>query len=379
MAAGPILVLNSGSSSLKTAVFPSQAGDQPLLTASASGIGLPEGGRLRVFDQGGQLLSEDEHSCANPAEALGEIAAVLRRHGQEPGSVAHRVVHGGMHLVQHQRITPEVLRHLEEAVHFAPLHVPGAVALIRRAEELFPDAAQFACFDTAFHQTMPEENYRLPVPEKYAEQGVRRYGFHGLSYESIVRALGREGQVPARLVVAHLGGGSSLCAIRDGRSVATTMGLTPTGGIPSATRTGDLDPGVVLYLLRAGGVTVDALETLVNQGSGLAAISGGSGDMQALEKAAAEEGAEAARAQLAIAIFADAVARTVASYAVVLGGVDLLVFTGGIGEHSESLRTAVTERLEPLRLFSGESRPRAIPAAEELVMAEHVRALSLTT
>jgi acetate kinase len=212
--------------------------------------------------------------------------------------------------------------------------------------------------------------------------GVRRYGFHGLSYESIVDALAQEGSLPKRLVVAHLGGGSSVCAIADGRSLDTTMGLTPTGGIPSATRTGDLDPGVMLYLLRAGGLSVDELEQLVNHAGGLAGIASGSGDMQELERAAAGGDAETAvSARLAIEIFADAVARTVASYAVALGGLDMLVFTGGIGEHSASLRTAVTSRLEPLQVCSkqphdGLAPVRALPAAEERMIALHVRELS---
>src|SRR6202007_766228 len=191
---------------------------------------------------------------------------------EPPIAVAHRVVHGGPHLVTHQRITDEVLATLQRAVHFAPVHIPAAVEIILHVEKVFPQLPQYACFDTAFHQTMPEAAYRYPIPEKYSAVGVRRYGFHGLSYASIVHDLGKD--LPSKVVVAHLGNGASLAAIADGKSVDTSMGLTPTGGIPMGSRTGDLDPGVPLFLMRVHKLSADEIETLLNNKSGLKALGG---------------------------------------------------------------------------------------------------------
>jgi acetate kinase len=398
-----ILVINSGSSSLKAALFAGGEGagngvtdERLLLAANATGIGQTEG-KLSIKDGDGKPLApsdgEDKHDYRSQAEALAAIAGRLAEHaGDAPVAVGHRIVHGGMHLTAHQQITPAVLEQLEQAVHFAPLHIPGSLELIRKAEELYPGVPQFACFDTAFHQTLPERAWRLPIPEEWTEKGVRRYGFHGLSYESIVAQLRGEGPVPERLIVAHLGSGSSLAAIERGRSVDTSMGLTPTGGVPMATRTGDLDPGVLIFLMRAGGLTLDETEALVNHDSGLRALSGGISDMQKLEAAAGAPGGH--QAGLAFEIFATAVAKTIASYIVSLEGLDLLVFTGGIGEHSASFRAAVCERLRALGvmidgpanrshagligLISGAASRvpiRILPAQEDLQIARHVRSL----
>src|SRR6202012_460419 len=213
------------------------------------------------------------------------------------------------------------------SVHFAPLHIPAALALIETASKLYPQAAAFACFDTAFHSTMPPEAFTYAIPARFREQGVQRYGFHGLSYESVVAAFkaapgsAPTPAVPARLVVAHLGNGASLCAIAEGHSVDTSMGLTPTGGIPMGTRTGDLDPGVVLFLARNGHLDSNALESVLNHDSGLAGLSGGISDLRELI-AAADKGSATARQ--AIAIFCRSIAKTIASYAAVLGGLDCL-------------------------------------------------------
>src|SRR6202012_896981 len=186
------------------------------------------------------------------------------------------VVHGGPHLREHCRITPRILDTLRAATHYAPLHIPAALALIDAASKLYPQVPAFACFDTAFHATMPAEASTYAIPARFREQGVQRYGFHGLSYESVVAAFKAASgsapapAVPARLVVAHLGNGASLCAIAEGHSVDTSMGLTPTGGIPMGTRTGDLDPGVVLFLARNGHLDSNALESVLNHDSGLA-------------------------------------------------------------------------------------------------------------
>jgi acetate kinase len=300
--------------------------------------------------------------------------------------VGHRVVHGGPRLLQHQRITPAVLDELQRCVHFAPLHIAGSLELIRATERAFAGVPQFACFDTAFHSTLPELASRLPLPQALADEGIRRYGFHGLSYESIVAELGDA--LPSRAVVAHLGGGSSLAALKDGHSVDTSMGLTPTGGIPMSTRSGDLDPGVLLYLMRVKDMGADALETMLNHASGMVAVSGGVSDMREL-LAASDVGD--AKAKLAVEMFCVAIAKQVAAYAVVLGGLEMLVFAGGIGEHSSAVRKSVCERLALLGVYvdaeantagagvisakASTAIVRVVKSEEDLQIARHCRRL----
>jgi acetate kinase len=271
-------------------------------------------------------------------------------------------------LCRHQVITPQVLEQLGSAVHFAPLHIPQALSLITAAQAIFPRAMHFACFDTAFHQTIPEVAAHLPLPQRYFDAGVRRYGFHGISYESLVHHFGAK--LPKRAIFAHLGNGASLCAVRDGRSIDTTMGLTPTGGIPMGTRSGDLDPGVVLYLLRNEKLDADGLEDLVNHQSGLFALSRGESDVKALQERAAGGNSAAC---LALDVFAVEVRKQIGAYVALLGGVDLLVFTGGIGEHSDSIRSAVTEGLESLGLTA--EKIQVVVAEEEVQMARICRAM----
>ncbi|WP_144109456.1 acetate/propionate family kinase [Paraburkholderia sp. BCC1886] len=368
-----ILVLNSGSSSLKFGLFEHSGDDEALLLeGSAEGIGRDDGS-LRIRTPDGRLLEEQQHVLESQTDALQKLADVLakQKHAR-PTAVGHRVVHGGPHLRTHQRLTPQVRRQLQDAVHFAPLHIPPALALIDEAEKIFGDARHFACFDTAFHTTLPPRAAQLALPQRYAEAGVIRYGFHGLSYESLVARLGT--QMPARAVFAHLGNGSSVCALRDGRSVDTSMGLTPTGGVPMGTRSGDLDPGVLLYLLRTEKLDADSLETLLNRHSGLAGYADGESDMQALEKKAA---AGDAQASLALEVFATAVRKTIGGYAALLGGIDLLVLTGGIGEHSDAIRRRICEGLAffGLSLDDPAGKVRVIHTEEEKQIARHCRKL----
>ncbi|REG49934.1 acetate kinase [Paraburkholderia sp. BL6669N2] len=368
-----ILVLNSGSSSLKFGLFRHAGGDESLLLeGSAEGIGRDDGS-LRIKAPDGRVLVEQERVLESQIDALQKLAQVLKeqRHAR-PAAVGHRVVHGGPHLRAHQRVTADVRRQLQEAVHFAPLHIPPALALIDEAEKIFDDAPHFACFDTAFHATLPPRAAQLALPRRYAEAGVMRYGFHGLSYESLVTRLGAD--LPARAVFAHLGNGSSVCALRDGQSIDTSMGLTPTGGVPMGTRSGDLDPGVLLYLMRVEKLDADALETLLNRQSGLAGYADGESDMQALEKRAASGDANAS---LALDAFATAVRKTIGGYAALLGGIDLLVFTGGIGEHSQEIRKRVCDGLAFMGLTESDpaSKVRAIHTEEEKQIARHCRAL----
>ncbi|MFM0152299.1 acetate/propionate family kinase [Paraburkholderia sediminicola] len=368
-----ILVLNSGSSSLKFGLFTHSGGDEALLLeGSAEGIGRDDGS-LRIKSPDGRVLVQQEHVMQSQTDALQKLARVLAQQKHErPTAVGHRVVHGGPHLRTHLRLTPEVRQRLQDAVHFAPLHIPPALALIDEATKIFSDAQQFACFDTAFHATLPPRAAQLALPRRYVDAGVIRYGFHGLSYESLVKRLGAE--LPPRAVFAHLGNGSSLCALQDGKSIDTSMGLTPTGGVPMGTRSGDLDPGVLLYLMRVEKLDADALETLLNRQSGLAGYADGESDMQALEKRAATGDANAS---LALDAFATAVRKTIGAYAALLGGIDLLVFTGGIGEHSEEIRRRVCEGLAFLGLAEGDpaSKVRAIHTEEEKQIARHCRSL----
>jgi len=371
---GPILVLNSGSSSLKFGIYRRGATDlgvpeeDPLLTGSADGIGRDDGSlHIRSAD-GKSLLQRDcVHESQN--DALSTLSAAIRQHTDEmPAAVGHRVVHGGPNLRKHQIITPQVLDQLRAATHFAPLHIPQALSLITTAQSIFPTATQFACFDDAFHQTIPEVASHLPLPRRYFDAGIRRYGFHGISYESLVHYFGAK--LPKRTIFAHLGNGSSLCALRNGISIDTTMGLTPTGGIPMGTRSGDLDPGVILYLLRNEKVDADGLEDLLNHRSGLFALSSGESDVKALEERARNSDSDAC---LALEVFGVSVRKTIGAYTALLGGVDLLVFTGGIGEHSHRIRSAATVGLEPLGLTA--DKIQIVPTQEEQQIARRCREL----
>jgi acetate kinase len=368
-----ILVLNSGSSSLKFGLFSHSGDDESLLLeGAAEGIGRDDGS-LRIKSPDGGVLVQQEHLLESQTDALQKLSQVLaQQRFAQPSAVGHRVVHGGPHLRTHQLLTGEVRQRLKDAVHFAPLHIPPALALIDEAMKIFGAVPHFACFDTAFHATLPPRAAQLALPRRYVEAGVMRYGFHGLSYESLVTRLGTD--LPSRAVFAHLGNGSSVCALRDGKSVDTSMGLTPTGGVPMGTRSGDLDPGVLLYLMRVEKLDADALETLLNRRSGLAGFADGESDMQALEKRAS---AGDANASLALDAFATAVRKTIGGYAALLGGIDLLVFTGGIGEHSAAIRQRVCDGLAFLGLTEGDpaGKVRAIHTEEEKQIARHCRSL----
>jgi acetate kinase len=381
----PILAVNSGSSTLKFGLFVAEGGEErALFKGGAEGIG-KDTGKLEIFDGDGKKLRAETRKYASQKDAFSHVADSLALAHTEPIAIGHRIVHGGPELRDHARITPDVLKVLSAAVHFAPVHIPTAVDLIRHAESIYPSLPQFACLDTALHQTLPEEAYHFALPKELLDRGVRRYGFHGLSYASVVHQLGSE--LKPRTVVAHLGNGASLAALRGGKSVDTSMGLTPTGGIPMGTRTGDLDPGVLLYLSRTEKISGDALESLLNHKSGLLAL-GGTSDMRDLQTAAAR-GEHPAK--LAIEIFCLSIARKVAAYAVSLQGLDLLVFAGGIGEHSSQVRANVCAKLKILGVNLDEARNekaeatisnadstvqiRIVPAQEEAQIAREVRKL----
>jgi acetate kinase len=383
----PIFVINTGSSSLKFGLYVQRDGDErALLDGLADGIGQPNG-TLEIKDPAGKILRSEKLNFTSRHEALTHAARWLAELSPgKPYAVGHRVVHGGPRLTQHQKITPQVVAEMQACVHFAPLHIPMALQLIAEAEQAYPDVPQFACFDTAFHRTMPETASRFPLSRDLFDDGIRRYGFHGLSYESIVHQLGAK--LPARTVMAHLGSGASLAAVKKGKSVDTSMGLTPTGGIPMATRTGDLDPGVLLYLRRAKGMDADALEKLLNHDAGLKALSGGTSDMRKLQEATAKGDSAA---ELALEVFCLAIRKTIAAYAAVLGGIDLIIFAGGIGEHSVEVRKRVCEGLGFLGLKLDDGLNQAnqqrisqdssgiavsiVPSQEDRQIARHCRAL----
>jgi len=370
-----ILALNSGSSSLKFGIYSRGAGEsdeEPLLTGSAEGIG-DDNGTLRIFSSGGEPLVVREAIHESQTDALAALAAEVRDHIQgAPVAVGHRVVHGGPELRTHQLITAQVLDQLRSAAHFAPLHIPQALALIASAQSIFPSALHFACFDDAFHRTIPEVASHLPLPQRYFDAGIRRYGFHGLSYESLVHHFG--GRLPGRAIFAHLGNGASLCALRNGVSVDTTMGLTPTGGIPMGTRSGDLDPGVLLYLLRNEKLSADELEDLLNHQSGLFGLSSGENDVKSLEERNRSNDPHAA---LALSVFAISVRKVIGAYTAVLGGVDLLVFTGGIGVHSDHIRSLAADGLEFLGLTT--DKIQIVLTEEEPQIARHCRRMMIKT
>jgi acetate kinase len=387
MADAPILAINTGSSSLKFGVYLARGDDEEIqLDGLADGIGL-DSSKIQIKDGKGKVLRSEAVKLASAAEALARAKEWLAELSPVPPvGVGHRVVHGGPKLTQHQLITPAVLEELRRCVHFAPLHIPPALALIDAAQKMYPGVPQFACFDTVFHADMPEVASRYALPRPLFDEGLKRYGFHGLSYESILRHLGTE--MPRHVVIAHLGNGASLAAVLDGRSVDTSMGLTPTGGIPMGTRSGDMDPGVSTYLLREKKLNADSLESLVNHDAGLKALSGTSPDMRDLQ-AAAESGD--ANARQAIEIFCYAIRKTIASYAAALEGLDMLVFTGGIGEKSAVVRAMVCNALHILGvLIDGAAneknaetisaaqsvvRVRVIPTEEDRQIARHTRNL----
>lgn len=395
-----LLVINSGSSSIKFSVFAADHGSpRSLYEGEVSGIG--SGNATFRFHAASQDQPSSAIKADDPVEALGQVVASLSQPGiPHIDAVGYRVVHPGAKLDSHTHITPEVLHQLDEAVVFAPLHDPSAIEIIRDTMARFPSIPHFACFDTIFHHTMPETASTYAIPLEYRRHGVRRYGFHGLSCESIVTEMHEASvHLPRRMVIAHLGSGCSVTALLNGHSVDTTMGLTPTGGVVMGTRPGDLDPGLVLYLLRQmqgnPAKALNLVEHLLNYGSGISALSGLPNDMRSTRQAAAEGDASA---QLAIDVFTRSVRKAIGSFAFLLGGLDAIVFTGGIGEHDTKARTEILAGLQPLgisldvklnnaeksirqaelwRISASDSHTEIflIPAKEDWMIARHVQSM----
>jgi acetate kinase len=388
----PVLVLNSGSSSIKFSVYEAGNGERTRLHEGAvDGIGT-DLGKFWIKDAEGKKLVDRTPDLPTPAIAFKLVADAL--HSADfptPAAIGHRMVSGGPTVLENQLITPALIDEMERYTAFAPLHTPIAVYIMREALRLIPGVPNFVCLDSYFHRTMPEVAKHMPIPEEYSAMGVRRYGAHGISYESIVYQL--QPNVPERLIAAHLGNGASISAIRNGECLDTSMGLTPTGGIVSGTRTGDIDPGVLLFILRKIAETgvsaeeaADKLETVASKKAGLLGMSELSNDMRELREAIAQGNA---RARLAVDKFTWTIAKWIGSFFAELGGLDMLVFTGGIGVNDIASRAEICAGLGALGIvldqernsargpatISAENSPvtvRVIPPAEDLMIVNHV-------
>jgi len=387
---GRILVLNAGSSSLKFCVY-GQAGPgrwQAESRGQVEGIGTAP--RLEARDADGTILAEQvlDGSVRDSRGALDALAAWLRTGGGGPMlGVGHRVVHGGPRRAGPAVITPAVLEELRALAPLAPLHQPDNLAVVEAISGQMPGVPQVACFDTSFHWGQPAVAGLVPLPREICRQGIQRYGFHGLSYEYIasVLPLAAPELAAGRVIVAHLGSGASLCALRGGRSIDTTFGFTALDGLCMGTRPGSVDPGVILYLFQRLGMSATEVETMLYKESGLLGISGISRDMREL----LDSGEPSAR--LAVEYFVYRAAREIGALAAVLGGVDALVFTAGIGENSAEIRSRITKAsawlgiaLDPdanaaggPRISRQDSKVSAwvIPTDEELMILRHTRAL----
>ena len=355
-----LLVVNAGSSSIKFALFDALEPLVRVLSGQFARIGLPDS-FLTVTSQNGtekvSVAAPDHTACVRL------LLETLQRDqaGRAIKAVGHRIVHGGPHYSQPEIVSPQMLLALQEISPFDPEHMPAEIGLIEAFSEHFPNLPQVACFDTAFHQTMPRVAQLLPLPRKYDAQGVRKYGFHGLSYayllEELTRVAGAEAAA-GRVVLAHLGNGASLCAVRNEQSIDTTMSFTPTAGLVMSSRTGDLDPGLFAYFSRTEGMSADQFQEMVNKHSGLLGVSETSPDVRDLLAREATDH----RAAEALALFCYQAKKSIAAMAATLGGLDTLVFSGGIGENSPAIRARICEgmqflgiELDPARNIANDS------------------------
>ena len=382
-----VLTVNGGSSSIKFAVYAPGEPPRRVLAGAVERVGLTD-----PFLRVARPDAPDERlplPAADPGRAVAALLDWLDRAGElgRVAAVGHRIVHGGPFHTEPQLVTPDLLADLRRAVPLDPAHLPAQIRLIEALTDRLPGVPQAACFDTAFHRDLPTPARLLPIPRRYAEAGVRRYGFHGLSYAYLLEELGRQAGADAaagRVVLAHLGSGASMAAVRGGTCIDTTMGLTPAGGLVMGTRSGDLDPGVLVYLARTEGLTADQLDDLVTRRSGLLGLSETSPDVRdLLARRAADQ-----RAFDAVAVFCYQARKWVGALAAALGGLDTLVFAGGIGENAPEVRSGVCDglaflgvRLDPaanaanaavISAAGGPVSVRVIPTDEELMIARTV-------
>lgn len=392
MSSFSVLVLNSGSSSIKFSIY--EAGGEErrrLYEGAVDGIGTDHG-RFWIKDAEGNKRVDETRPLPNRSVAFKVVADSLHSGSfPAPKAIGHRMVCAAPTLQNNQFVTPEMIDEMERYKSFAPLHTPIGAYIMREALLLFPGIPNFACSDSWFHRTMPEVVTQMPIPADYSAMGVRRVGFHGISYESIVYQL--QPNVPEKLIVAHMGNGASISAIRKGECLDTSMGLTPTGGIVSGTRTGDIDPGVLLFMLRkiaertgSAKEAADQLEELTNKKAGLLGMSELSNDMRVLRSAI---DANNERARLAVDKFNWTIVKSIGSFYAELGGLDMLVFTGGIGENDIAVRAEICSSLGALGVVVDAARNnvrgeavisaknsavvvRVIPPAEDLMIVNHV-------
>jgi acetate kinase len=389
-----VLTVNGGSSSLKFAVFRTGTELERILTGIFARIGTPDAeltatAPARPTRHQRRLALPDHAACV---PALLELLA--QGEAGRIAAIGHRVVHGGERYRAPQRVDAEVLAELRRLAPFAPEHEPAEIALLEACAQHFPGVPQVACFDTAFHADLPRVVQLLPIPRRYAARGVRRYGFHGISYSYLLQELERVAGAAAarsRVLLAHLGNGASMAAVRDGRCIDTTMAFTPAAGLVMGTRTGDLDPGLVAYLARNEGMTAAQFDDLVNRESGLLGISETSADVRDLLAREADD----PRAADALAVFCYQAKKWVGALAAALGGLDTLVFAGGIGEHAAPIRARLCAGLEHLGIELDAKRNdahapvisspasrvtvRIIPTDEELLIARATRELCMTS
>jgi acetate kinase len=387
-----ILVINAGSSSIKFSLYLSNGEEKPQLSSRGQVEGINVAPHFEARDPKGTVLAEKrwEHGERLGHELLLEyLIRWVEDHleGATLRAAGHRVVHGGLRYSKPVRIDDTVISELESLVPLAPLHQPHNLAPIHALAAVHPELLQVACFDTAFHRTNPRVAEIFALPRALTAEGVRRYGFHGLSYEYIARQLRSVDETVAKgkVVVAHLGSGASMCAIADGRSVASTMGFTALDGLPMGTRTGNIDPGVVLYLVQQKGLTPKQLENLLYKESGLLGVSGISNDMRVLLDS------HDPHAEEAVDLFCHRICREMGSLSAALEGIDALVFTAGIGERSAPIRERVCKHSQWLGIrldeqanaenrvrISADGSPVAvyvIPTDEEMMIAKHTRAV----
>ncbi len=387
--ADAILTINAGSSSIKFALFELKDGLTRTAEGQAENIGAAP--HLRIKSAGAVVLDRNwpDHAPLNHEDLLSEVLNWVDTHLGDAELVAagHRIVHGGKSFTEPLLLDPAHLAEIARLSQLAPLHEPHNCAAVQAIFNLRPALPQVGCFDTSFHHTMPEIATRFAIPRKFHDEGVRRYGFHGLSYEYIASCLQREAGhlAKGRVIIAHLGNGASMCALKDGKSIDSTMGFTALDGLVMGTRTGAIDAGVLIYFMQSHGMNADDLTTLLYKQSGLLGVSGISADVRALLANGSEE------AKQALDLFAYQAARQASGLIASLGGLDGLVFTAGIGEHAPAIRAAICERLGwmGIRLCreaneaneAAISEPdsavevRVIPTDEELMIATHTRKL----
>src|SRR5271154_4629358 len=382
-----VLTMNRGSATLKSALYNAANRNELLLSMNVDKGGSSDS-RLKISDSHGKTLLDSPVDSRESNADLEAMVKWLRGNGFLAGlaAVGHRLVHGGPRYFDPQRVTPEFMSEIEKLTPLDPDHLPAAIRGIKFIAGKFPDVPQVACFDTAFHRTLPQVARMYALPRRLFEQGIERYGFHGLSYEYIMSELAalEEKLADGRVIIAHLGSGASMAAVKNGKSVDTSMGFVPLEGLVMATRSGDVDPGILLYLLEQEKMSAKDLSKLLNKESGLLGVSVSSGDMrELLEKRAGDS-----RAGEAVELFCYRVKKYIGAYSAVLGGLDLLIFGGGIGERAPAVRRRICEGLDFLgiRLDSaandanaavisagdGRVRVRVIETNEDLMIVRHV-------